>query len=60
MPKTNLNDIFKNGDKFKLKEVDFSSAKIREAIKEVKEEQEKSLKRKEVDWLKLNSFVIKI
>jgi hypothetical protein len=60
MPKTNLNDIFKNGDNFKLTDVDWNSPEIRKRFRGVKEQQEKSLARKKIDWDKLNTFYITI
>ncbi len=60
MPKNSLNDIFKNGDKFKLKQIDFTDPKVRAEFAEVKKQQEDSLRRKDVDWVKLNQFYITI
>ena len=60
MPKTYLKDILKSGDTLNSKDVDFKSRKVRERFKGIKIDQENSLKRKEVDWLKLSTFEIKI
>lgn len=60
MPKTKLSDIFKRGENFKLKPVDFSDPKVRKMLADCKIEQAKCLKRKEVDWNELNKFYITI
>ena len=60
MPNTKMSDILKSGDNFSLsdKDVDFTSERVKRRFRRVKEEQEKSRKRKNVDWAKLNTFVI--
>lgn len=60
MPKTNINDIFKKGAKFKVRKLDFDNPEVVKMINAVKEEQNKILKRKEVDWEKMRNIVINI
>jgi len=60
MPKTNINDIFKNGANFKARKLDFNDPEVIMMINAVKEEQKKILKRKEVDWEKMRNTVINI
>jgi hypothetical protein len=60
MPKTKLKDIFKHGKNFKVKKLDFNDPEVIKMINAVKEEQEKILKRKEIDWGKMRNTVINI
>lgn len=60
MAKVDLKQIFKNGENFKLKNVDWRSPKVRASFKRVKEEQEKSRRRREVDWAALAHWYINI
>ena len=60
MPKTNLSQIFKNGTNFKLREIDWSSPEWQQTLEAVKKEQEACLRRKHVDWAKLNQIYIAI
>ena len=60
MPKTKLSDIFKKGAKFKVRKIDFNDPEVIKMLKAVKEEQEKCLARKKVDWKKLRDTVIDI
>jgi len=60
MPKDNLSGVFKNGNNFKMKEVDYTSATRVKELKEVKKEQDDILRRKDTDWQKLDTFVIKM
>jgi hypothetical protein len=60
MPKTNINDIFKKGAKFKVRKLDFNDPEVIKMVNAVKEEQKKILKRKEIDWEKMRNTVINI
>lgn len=59
MPKTNLSDILKNGENFKLKRIDLSNKKVQNRIKGVKYLQSLAERRKYVDWNYLSKFYIK-
>jgi hypothetical protein len=60
MPKDNLSGVFKHGNNFQLKEVNYCSSNKVKELKKVKQEQEAILTRKETDWHKLDNFVIKL
>ena len=60
MPRTNINNIFKNGAKFKVKKLDFNDPEVIKMIDAVKKEQERILKRKEVDINRLRNTIINI
>jgi hypothetical protein len=60
MPKVDLKDIFKHGEKFKMKKIDFNSPKYKKMFERVKEEQEESLRHKQIDWSKLDHIYINI
>ena len=48
--KASMEELFKDGENFKLKQVDYSSKKMIKQIKKLKEQQEKVRKSGEVDW----------
>ena len=56
MPNTHLSDIFKNGDNFKLKEVNFASKKVIREVRKVRKEREAILARKNINWAELEKF----
>jgi hypothetical protein len=58
MPKTKLSDILKNGENFKLRDLDPNDPEIIAMIDACVEEQQKSLERKKVNWNKLRNTVI--
>jgi hypothetical protein len=60
MPKTNINDIFKHGEDFKIRKLDLNDPEVIKMINAVKKEQKKILKRKEIDWEKMRNTVINI
>lgn len=60
MPKTNINDIFKHGEDFKIRKLDYNDPEVIKMINAVKKEQKKILKRKEIDWEKMRNTVINI
>lgn len=60
MPKTKFIDIIKNGEELEVRKLDLNDPEVIEMFRRVKEEQEKILERKKVDWGKLRDTVIDI
>ncbi|MFA5207294.1 MAG: hypothetical protein WC428_01340 [Candidatus Paceibacterota bacterium] len=60
MPKTKLSDILKHGKNFKVKILNPDDPEVIEMFRKVKEEQEKCLARKKIDWEKMRNTVINI
>lgn len=60
MPKTKFIDIIKEGEVLEVKKLDLNDPEVIEMFRRVKEEQEKILERKKVDWGKLRDTVIDI
>ena len=60
MPKTDLKKIFKNGENFQFKPIDYSQPANANRLDKIKKEQDAILKRTDVDWKKLENVVIKM
>lgn len=55
-----LKKIFEQGKAPKMRVVDYSTAEKRKELKALIQKQREILKRREVNWQRLNSFVIKL
>lgn len=58
MPKTDINKILKNGDKTKIKTVDYSTPAAKKKLATLKKQSEKCLKNKEVSDYRLSQIII--
>ena len=53
-------EFFKNGDDFKLREIDYSSKKEIKKLLKIRKIQESILESKNTDWQKLDEFFIQV
>jgi hypothetical protein len=58
MPKTDINTILKNGSNTTIKEIDYTTQKQIEKLKQLKKKSETALLNKEVNLQKLNLIII--
>lgn len=59
MANKDIRHIFKNGKSVQLKELNYTQAELVEKLKQMKEQEEKTLALGKVDWNKLDHFYVR-